>query len=186
MTLEELSVVFSADIQPFTQAVEGVQGLVSQASASVDGLAGSFFQAGVQAANGLQAGLLAGRGSVASAAAQLAQAAAAALRNSLQIHSPSRVTQEMGQMFDAGFLQGILDKAPHLEAETGRLGLRTAMALEEAASPSSGRTDGIQAAPMTPVHVTLPLEIDGYRLGMAVIENLNRITQSTGRVELKL
>ena len=31
-----------------------------------------------------------------------------------------------------------------------------------------------------------PLEIDGYRLGVAAIEGINRVTQGTGRIQLNL
>lgn len=186
MTLEELSVVFSADIQPFTQAVQAVQGMVSQAVQIVDGMAADFFQAGLQAANGLRAGLLLGKGGVVQAAAELAAAAAQALRSSLKINSPSRVTRDMGQMFDAGFLQGILDHAPQIEEETCRLSRRAADGLGEKSAGSGSASSLFPQDQMPPVHLTLPLEIDGYRLGMAVIENVNRIRQQTGRVELEL
>lgn len=184
MTLEELSVVFTADIQPFAQAVEAVQGLASGAAGAVDGMAASFHRAGLQAAAGLQSGLLAGRQGVMAAAEQIANAAAQALQAALQIHSPSRVTREMGKMFDEGFLQGILEQAPRLEMEAGQLRTRTDHALQAAGplSPSQGAAN----APQAPVQLTIPLELDGYRLGVAVIENLNRITNGTGRVELRM
>ncbi len=185
MTLEELSVVFSADIQPFTAAVDTLQGVIGQAESVADGMAGAFFQSGLAAAEGLRSGLLGGKGGVISAAVSLAEAASAALRKALQIHSPSQVTRDMGRMFDAGFLQGILDEMPRVDREARHLGdvsqsaLQSSLAKDTPVSASSG----VQPSP---VHVTIPLELDGYRLGMAVIENLNRITASTGRVELEL
>ncbi|MBQ4639350.1 MAG: hypothetical protein IJB69_02405 [Clostridia bacterium] len=184
MTLEELSVVFSADIGPFADAVSAMEGLVGQAGQIADSLVNEFTQAGYQAAQGLQMGLLSGKGGVSAAAAALAQAASASLRDALQIHSPSRVTREMGQMFDLGFLNGLMEDIPQVERESRALGQRAAAALEGAAPVGSAGASWAQ--PAQPVHVTLPLEIDGYRLGLAVIENLNRITQSTGRLELKL
>lgn len=186
MTLEELSVVFSADVQPFSQAVQAVQGMVGEAVQAVDGMAAAFYQAGIRAAHGLRQGLLAGKGGVVQAAAQLANAASEALRASLQIHSPSRVTREMGQMFDQGFLQGILDRAPRIEEETRHISRRAAEGLGERAAVGTSPASVAPAAQPTPVHLTLPLEIDGYRLGVAVIENVNRIRQQTGRVELDL
>ena len=165
MTLEELSVVFSADIGPFADAVSAMEGLVGQAGQIADSLVNEFTQAGYQAAQGLQMGLLSGKGGVSAAAAALAQA-------------------EMGQMFDLGFLNGLMEDIPQVERESRALGQRAAAALEGAAPVGSAGASWAQ--PAQPVHVTLPLEIDGYRLGLAVIENLNRITQSTGRLELKL
>lgn len=186
MTLEEMSVVFSADVQPFAQAVNAVQDMAAGAVQTVDSMAAQFFQAGLQAAQGLSTGLLLGKGSVVRAAATLAAAAANAIRDTLQIRSPSRVTREMGQMFDEGFLQGILENTPRIEEETRRVSHQAAQGLQEAMpQPSSGKRAGDDAW-AAPLHVTLPLEIDGYRLGMAVLENVNRIRQSTGRVELQL
>ena len=42
MTLEELSVVFSADIAPFAEAVDQAAALITRAAAQADGLAASF------------------------------------------------------------------------------------------------------------------------------------------------
>lgn len=70
------------------------------------------------------------------------------------------------------------------EQQSRSLATRAAAALEENAPAAAHATVAAQAA--APVHVTLPLEIDGYRLGMAVLENINRIMDATGRVELNL
>lgn len=186
MTLEEMSVVFSADVQPFARAVNAVDGMALSAVQVVDGMAADFLQAGLQAAQGLSAGLLLGKGSVTRAAAELASAAAQAIRDALQIRSPSRVTREMGRMFDDGFLQGIVDHTPRIEEEARRVSNQAVQGLQAGMSPAASIAPGGDNAPAAPMHVVLPLEIDGYRLGMAVLENVNRIRQSTGRVELKL
>lgn len=186
MTLEEMSVVFSADVQPFALAVDAVQGMAAGAVQAVDAMAAEFTQAGLQAALGLRAGLLLGKSSVVHAAAELAAAAARAMRDALDIHSPSRVTREMGRMFDEGFLQGILEHTPRIEEETRRVSRQAAQGLQESMPQTVPGSSGGEAAFSAPVHVTLPLELDGYRLGMAVLENINRIRQSTGRVELQL
>lgn len=195
MTLEELSVVFTADIAPFVAAVQGVKQMAWEADGILGAMAASFSSAGYQAAAGLRQGLLAGKKGVVEAAAEVAAAAARALKDVLKIQSPSRVTAEAGQMFDAGFLQGLMDRLPQVEQATAALGARAADALQ--ASVPDGvfppyhlqERDGAlpaAAGAVPPVNLTLPLEIDGYRLGMAVIENLNRITGSTGRVELTI
>ena len=186
MTLEELSVVFTADIQPYTQAVQALQGSIGTAVQMAHGMSGEFRQAGLNAAAGLKTGLLMGKSGVVSAAISLATAAAEAIREALQIHSPSQVTREMGQMFDEGFLQGMLDKTPRLETQAQQLGTLTEEALRKEVETMPGFPAGEGNPSAAPVHVTVPLEIDGYRLGVAVIENLNRITNATGRVELQL
>ena len=184
MTLEELSVIFTADAAPFVSAVGLVQSAAGQAVQMVDSIADAFYQAGARAAEGLSRGIGSGRGSVIAAAQSLAQAAADAMRAALQIHSPSRVTREMGQLFDQGFLEGLLQDIPRVEQESRSLGIRAAAALSDIAPSPNARS--VSSGENVPVHVTLPLEIDGYRLGMAVIENINRIMGTTGRVELNL
>ena len=184
MTLEELSVVFTADAAPFIQAVSAVEGASFQAVHAADSLADAFYQAGARAAQGLGQGILAHKETVAAAAQALAQAAADAMRTALQIRSPSRVTREMGLMFDRGFLEGIVQEMPMAEQQSRSLATRAAAALEENVPAAAHAPVSAQTA--APVHVTLPLEIDGYRLGMAVLENINRIMDATGRVELNL
>lgn len=194
MTLEELSVRFSADISPFAAAVAQLGSLLSQAGSQADSMATHFQAAGVNAGEGLREGLMSQRGGVAAAARALADAASSALRFALRIHSPSRLTYEVGQYFDEGLLRGIAGSAGRVEKEAGALGSRTAAALSisqlsqpvepRAFSTPSGGGEGGQAA--APLSITVPLEIDGYRLGVAAIEGINRVSHGTGRVELSL
>ena len=65
--------------------------------------------AGRSTAQGLANGILSGRGAVIAAAQAVAQAAAAAMRGTLQIHSPSRVTQKLGEMTGLGFELGMVE-----------------------------------------------------------------------------
>ena len=50
-----------------------------------------------------------------SAAVNVARSAAAAVRTELSIHSPSRVTREMGEYFDLGFIRGVEGMTPDIE-----------------------------------------------------------------------
>lgn len=192
MTLEELSVQFSADISPFAAAMTALSGLLTQAGAQADGMAAGFQAAGANAGAGLRNGLLSQRSAVAAAAKALADAASSALRGALSIHSPSRVTFEAGRFFDEGLLQGIEASAGRVEKEAAGLGEKTAAALSapEISAPIEGRAFAAQpstaAAPPdeAPLSITVPLEIDGYRLGVAAIEGINRVTHGAGRVEL--
>ena len=194
MTLEELSVRFSADISPFAAAVAQLGGLLSQAWAQADGMAAHFQAAGVNAGEGLRSGLLSQRGSVAAAARALADAAASAPRGALRIHSPSRLTYEVGQYFDEGLLQGIAGSAGRVEKEAGDLAGRAAskLSVSELSQPVEPRAlfsvpSGKESAPLSaPISITVPLEIDGYRLGVAAIEGINRVSHGSGRVELSL
>ena len=193
MTLEELSVIFTADIAPFTAAAHQLSGMLTQMSAQADALAAHFHAAGVQAGEGLRAGLLSRQGAVTAAARQVALAAAAALRGALQIHSPSRLTYQAGRYFDEGLMQGIESSAGRVEKEAGALGERTAQALH---FPQVEFPVPVSSAPAAPapdmdqllsrISITVPLEVDGYQLGLAAIEGINRVSQGTGRVELIL
>ena len=188
MTLEELSVVFSAEIAPFESAVARVTSLLPGVSAAVDALAAHFEAAGLQAAYGLRSGLLSGKSAVTAAAKAVADAAAAALRGALQIHSPSKVTFQAGQYFDAGLLQGIENGVSLVENAAAGLGRNAADALISApvspSAPVGTAARGQENAEN--ISITIPLEIDGYRLGVAAIEGINRVSRGTGRVELTL
>ena len=125
------------------------------------------------------------------AAKALADAAAGALRGALDIHSPSRVTFQAGVFFDEGLLSGIMSSANRVEREAQLLGLSAAQALRQPAvsqpvSPVSPAPAAAAAAPLGDMSITIPLEIDGYRLGVAAIESINRVAGGTGRVALDL
>lgn len=192
MTLDELSVVFSADIAPFSQAVSQLSSLLPGIASEVDGLAAAFQSAGVQAGQGLRNGLLSQRSAVASAARLIADAAADALRSALQVHSPSRLTYQAGSFFDEGLLQGIRDSASRVEREASSLGLHTARSLDLpdvemplSPLPAFAPSAFVPAEKEMPISIQIPLEIDGYRLGLAAIEGINRVTRGTGRLNLK-
>ncbi|MBE5783275.1 MAG: hypothetical protein E7329_08195 [Clostridiales bacterium] len=193
MILEELSVSFLADISPFAAAMEQLSGIISAAGSQADGLASQFYEAGVQAGEGLENGLLSRKSAVAAAASALAQAAAAALQGALQIHSPSRLTYETGRFFDEGLLQGIAGSAGRVEKEAASLGMRAAAALEipeikQPVAPAVSVQPTVSPADqlLSQLSLTIPLEIDGYRLGVAAIEGINRVNAGTGRIELSI
>lgn len=183
MTLEELSVVFSADLAPFTAAANSLGVLLSGMSAQADQLAGRFEWAGYQAGEGLKDGLLSRQDAVISAARQVAQAAAAALQGALQIHSPSRLTYEAGKYFDEGMVQGILDGLGRVEAAAGNLGGQSFQAL---ATPIAASSPSSLDQALSRIAITIPLEIDGYRLGVAAIDGINRVSLGAGRTELMI
>ncbi|MBQ9263742.1 MAG: hypothetical protein IJ189_05965 [Clostridia bacterium] len=193
MTLDELSVSFTADISGFAAAVAQVSALITAAAGEADGLAAHFAAAGAAAGDGLRSGILSRRGAVVSAAQAVARAAANALRGTLDIHSPSRVTYQVGAFFDQGLLDGMAASASQVEKEASLLGQTAASALSAPDVATPGATwSGFAASSPTPeqtplnLSITVPLEIDGYRLGVAAIEGINRVTNGTGRVELAL
>jgi len=228
MTLDEISVVFSADTAPFEEAVSRICALLSDAGSQADALASRFRQAGVRAGQGLADGLLAMKGQVSSAARSLADTASSTLESALDIHSPSRLTYQMGLRFDEGLSLGMTAGRKDAGTAAAALGTDAAAALEGAlaaprslaallAAPAQSALkaeDELRAAHFltapsalpdlapaalqrrqsapdasaaeAPLSITIPLEIDGYRLGVAAIEGINRVTHGTGRVELNL
>ena len=195
MTLDEISVRFTADISPFSAAAAQTAALLSAMGSQAASLAAQFHSAGARAGDGLCSGILSRQGAVVSAARAIANAAAAALRGALSIHSPSRITFEVGQLFDEGLLRGISQSAGQVEKEADLLGHRAASALQIpefqqpfliSAPHSSPAQGAVPDSANQNISITIPLEIDGYRLGVAAIEGINRVTQGSGRVELNL
>ncbi len=195
MTLDEISVRFTADIAPFSAAAAQAAALLSAMGGQAASLSAQFHSAGAMAGEGLRSGILSRQGAVVAAAQAVASAAANALRAALSIHSPSRITFEVGQLFDEGLLRGISQSAGRVEQEADQLGRRAADALEIPSFPapalpsaafSAFSHPAAQDQPPQNISITVPLEIDGYRLGVAAIESINRVTQGSGRVELNL
>lgn len=78
------------------------------AKSALNGYANSGYGIGVQFSAGLANGIRAGQYGVAAAAAAVANAAAQSAKANLQIHSPSRVGDYIGKMFDKGIETGTL------------------------------------------------------------------------------
>lgn len=88
-----------------------ITGSISPASLNLSGIQiGKFFSLG------LATGILSGRSAVVNAAAAVVAAAAFTARSGLRIASPSKVTEEFGEFFDLGFVEGIKNKMPVLDA----------------------------------------------------------------------
>lgn len=71
---------------------------------------GDAWWAGRNMASGLANGISAGRSDAVNAARAIARAAVDAAKAEAQIHSPSRVTRQIGQFFSEGLALGILDE----------------------------------------------------------------------------
>lgn len=88
----------------------------AQVSASIlaayQSKASATYSAGLNFSNGLARGIRAGRSAVISAAISVASAALQAAKSKLEIDSPSKVTQEYGEFFDLGFIEGIERMTP--------------------------------------------------------------------------
>ncbi len=193
MTLEELQVRFTADISPLSERLSALQGLLSASGAQADALVSRFQSAGAGAGDGLASGISSRRGAVVAAAQAVAAAAASALRSALAIHSPSKVTMDSGSRFTEGFSKGIAGGVAqvrraaeklNVSANSGIAPLETPRGLTQMIKPT--QTGGTAASPLENINLTIPLHIDGYQLGVAAINGINRVSRSTGGVELTL
>lgn len=94
----------------FNNAVSVANSARSRISSTVSSLSSSLYSSGVYAMYGLRNGLWAGAGGVFAAASAIANIAAARIRSALRVHSPSRVTREIGGFTGEGLELGLLDK----------------------------------------------------------------------------
>lgn len=97
---------------------------------SYNGLPSSLKNVGVQAMNGLNAGLNAGKGKVLSTARTIANQVSATMKKALEIHSPSRVMRDdVGKWIPLGLAEGIRDYShiikKEMEAMTNKMIIAT-------------------------------------------------------------
>lgn len=79
----------------------------TQIVSAFSGLRGQLYSAGAFSMSGLTAGITAGAGSAIAAARSVANSISSTIRNALDIHSPSRVTEAIGAYVSAGLAKGI-------------------------------------------------------------------------------
>ena len=104
------STKFAEGIQNGASSVAAEVGsMVRGAIANLSGNYSTFYSAGQNLAYGFAAGIRAGSMSATLAARAMANAAAAAAKNALAIHSPSRVMRQIGDYAGQGFVLGISD-----------------------------------------------------------------------------
>lgn len=81
--------------------------VIKKIIASMSSMTASFRTTGLNFSLGLASGIRAGKYSVINAAKEVAKAGSNAANNTLEVSSPSRVTEETGRFFALGFAQGI-------------------------------------------------------------------------------
>ena len=113
---------FSVALQSgYARALSLSRSAVSSILSALRGAQSGAYSAGYNIGAGLANGMSASLGRVQSIAAQLAAAAERAIRAEAQIHSPSRVTDKLGQYFGEGWVQGILSMAKDAKQATAEL-----------------------------------------------------------------
>lgn len=84
-------------------------------TASLRSLRSSFYNSGYYASAGLAQGINAGAGAAISAAQRLADRVASAMREALQVHSPSKVTMQIGEYAGIGVAAGLMNTISDIE-----------------------------------------------------------------------
>lgn len=159
------------------------QQLAAAARAALSDVSGAY-GAGVNVAEGFQRGIAARRAAVTAAARSMADAAVGALRSTLQIQSPSRVTMRMGEFAGQGFEQGLtrsLQAAVRSAGQSvGALDLsvyRTDAGGSGVNMDMSAVMDALTAAQARPVY----LNVDGKTLASAITDDMRLSINRRGR-----
>lgn len=121
---------------------------------------------------GLANGMASQVGHVRAVAAQLAAAAEAAIRAKAQIHSPSRVTDKLGNYFGIGWINGIMD---HVQ-EAKQAAMELIQVPELTPAPEIGMSlrtgsedlnDSYQYSSNGKYTIYVPINLDGREIGKA-------------------
>ena len=134
--------------------------------------AAGAYNSGAYIGMGLANGMASQVGHVRAVAAQLAAAAEAAIRAKAQIHSPSRVTDKLGNYFGIGWINGIMD---HVQ-EAKQAAMELIQIPELAPAPEIGMSlrtgsedlnDSYQYSSNGKYTIYVPVNLDGREIGKA-------------------
>ena len=164
-------------------------------SARFEGGTAAARSAGRALSEGFAAGIRDRAGSVNAAVRAMVSAATGRIRSLLSIHSPSKVTEGFGAYFGEGFALGVRGSVDGVERAAEALGgaanakLQTAALPDVATAAGTGLDSMVQRAverALGSVQITVPLNVDGMKLGEASIRGINAVTRSAGKVLLNL
>lgn len=147
--------------------------------------------AGANLTAGFAAGISSKSSAVSSAVRRIVNQATSQMRTLLDIHSPSRVAARFGSYFGEGFALGIQDSVSQVARAASDISAAATGGLS-AVLPGNVRnatpTDinaAVNAA-LGNVNLTIPLNVDGVKLGEASIRGINAVTRSAGRLLLNI
>lgn len=127
--------------QAQSTVVSTVQQLGSQAVSTLQSYYGQFVSAGGYLMDGFIAGMQSRAGAVMATAMSIANAAAAAIRSALAIHSPSRVVAKITRWVPMGMVVGMKDTANKAINYAGKLATQVADNINYAVSPANLNSD---------------------------------------------
>ncbi len=148
---------------------KGISWMVSTVSA----MQPQFYNSGYHASIGLANGINAGAGAAIAAANRVANQVASTMRNALQVHSPSRVTKEIGGYTTEGFVEGLLEDIRDVKEAALKLG-RTAMPsyggsgrVAYAGGYNPGYESGFGGRVGASYTIIVPVEMEGREIAKA-------------------
>lgn len=150
-----------------TTVVLSMQGVANQAANAASGYYGRFYAAGAQMMKGLTNGIRNNRAGAIIAASSAASAALQAAQRTLQIHSPSRKFEWLGEMSDKGLANGFLKFVSYIVAAGRTVGNTAYATLSGAMNQSMDfLNSGIDYAPtIRPV-----LDLSAVASGMSTLD----------------
>ena len=175
----------------YASGLESGKSEVSAAASTLPGAAsgavsragtGQMVSAGSNMASGVASGISSGRSRVIHAALSLAHAAAQAIREALQIRSPSRVMMSLGLFTGEGFAEGLESSLTHAVASArgivGAMTLRPGMDFSGLSGSLSDTMQGYaEAESMRPV----VLSVNGRQLAAVTQEDTAIIANRRNR-----
>lgn len=140
-TSNSMSQLESRIRQAQSTVVSTVQQMGSQAVSTLQSYYGQFVAAGGHLMDGFIAGMQSRAGAVMATAMSIANAAAAAIRSALAIHSPSRVVAKITRWVPMGMVVGMQDTAKKAINYAGKLATQVADNINYAVSPANLNSD---------------------------------------------
>lgn len=141
VTSNSMSQLESRIRQAQSTVVSTVQQMGSQAVSTLQSYYGQFVSAGGYLMDGFIAGMQSRAGAVMATAMSIANAAAAAIRSALAIHSPSRVVAKITRWVPMGMVVGMKDTAKKAINYAGKLATQVADNINYAVSPANLNSD---------------------------------------------
>ena len=147
-------------------------------------------RAGSALTEGFAQGIGKGSSAVEAAVKKIANQATNKLKTLLSIHSPSKVTEAYGAYFTQGFADGIRSSLVNAEKAAGALGLSAVRSLQQSELPqrngfANSDVKTVEQA-LERVDLTIPISVDGMKLGEASIRGINAVTRAAGKLMLNL
>lgn len=139
----------------------------------------SAYAAGQYVVSGFVNGINSKLSSAINAAANVGSAAARALQNSLQIHSPSKVTEKLGKFFSLGFINKIKDYIKRVGDVSYAMGEESTNSLKDALTKMYGLITGdIESSPVITPIIDLSKAKTGIKDLNGIISSENTISAS--------